>query len=113
MMKGILIDLDGVLNQYYGNYNANYIPPPAVGVEKFLKKLHENYKITIFTTRDIKLTAEWLKTYLLDKYVYDITNEKRPCYIFVDDRAICHNGDFNSTLKMINDFNVHWENSVR
>jgi len=113
MNKDIFIDLDGVLNQYYGNYNADYIPPPAVGVDEFLKELYENYKITIFTTRDIELTKKWLKTYLLDKYVYDVTNKKRPCYIFVDDRAICHNGDFDATLRMINNFNVHWENSAR
>lgn len=35
----ILIDLDGVLNQYKGNYDENYIPKIKEGAEEFKKKL--------------------------------------------------------------------------
>lgn len=61
MIKTIAIDLDGVLNTYCGNYNENEIAPPKEGVHEFLAKLAENYKIEIFTVRNTKLTAKWLK----------------------------------------------------
>ena len=35
--KTILIDLDGVLNEYVGKYDTNFIPKPKNGVDKFLE----------------------------------------------------------------------------
>ena len=43
--KVILLDLDGVLNTYNGNYDENYIPEMREGAAEFLKKLHARYKI--------------------------------------------------------------------
>ena len=109
--KVILIDLDGVLNKYVGNFDKNFIPEPAFGVEKFLSNLNTLYTIKIFTTRDKKLTQEWLKAYKLDGYIKSITNKKIPCFLHIDDRAICHKGDFNSTMEEIKKFEVYWKSS--
>ena len=35
--KLILIDLDGVLNEYKGDYKENYIHPPKPDTKEFLK----------------------------------------------------------------------------
>ena len=40
--RTILIDLDGVLNEYKGNFNKDFIPEMKVGVNEFLEKLFKN-----------------------------------------------------------------------
>ena len=49
--KTILVDLDGVLNTYNGNFDENYIPPLREGAYDFLMRLSEKYNILIFTSR--------------------------------------------------------------
>ena len=44
--------MDGVLNNYNGNFDENFIPEIKTGVKEFLEKLSLNYKIKIFTTRN-------------------------------------------------------------
>ena len=109
MKKTILIDLDGVLNQYAGNYQDDFIPPPAEGVKDFLSILSKNFNIIVFTTRNSDITSEWLRKNSLDKYIIEITNIKKPCFLYVDDRAVCHKGNFRSTIEQINNFNAYWE----
>lgn len=108
--KTILIDLDGVLNQYDGSYDKDVIPPIKYGAREFLEVLNEVFKIVIFTTRPIKLTSEWLDKNNINQYVYDITNVKIPAFLIVDDRAICYNGNYDETLNKIINFVVHWKN---
>ena len=45
----------------------------------------------------------------LDEYICEITNIKKPCFLYIDDRAICHKGNFESTIEQINNFNTYWE----
>ena len=39
--KTILIDLDGVLNTYTGDFDENIIPPIKEGAYEFIKKLYK------------------------------------------------------------------------
>lgn len=108
--KKLLIDLDGVLNEYTGNYDENFIPPLKNGAKEFLENFpKENYEIKIFTTRNRLLTSKWLIDNDLDKIVSDVTNIKEPAYLYIDDRCILFNGDFKETLKQIDNFKVHWK----
>ena len=45
----------------------------------------------------------------IDKYFKDVTNVKYPAYIYLDDRAIKFEGDYNKTLEEIENFTVHWK----
>lgn len=47
----LLIDLDGVLNTYCGEYKKDYIPPIKDGAHDFLKSVYDNYILVLFTTR--------------------------------------------------------------
>ena len=110
MPKILLIDLDGVLNTYNGNFNKDIIPKPRDGVQEFLKELAKNYLIEIFTVRNKKLTCKWLQENNLDKYVYDITNVKNPyTSIIIDDRALRFNGNFEQTFLEIQNFVPYWK----
>lgn len=106
----ILVDLDGVLNEYgKEDYNENYIPPMKKGAEKFLQKLSKYAKLKLFTTRNSLLATKWLIANGIDKYFTDVTNVKSTAFLHIDDRAICFNGDFEQTLKEIQEFKVYWK----
>ena len=107
--KRILIDLDGVLNDYgYEKYDENVIPNIKEGADEFLKCLSEIGELYLFTSRNLLLAAKWLIKNNLDKYFKDVTNIKHPSFLLIDDRAICFNGDFNRTLEKIKNFKVYW-----
>ena len=109
-MKTLFIDLDGVLNEYDGNYEENYIPPLKDGALDLLKKLSQDYKIKIFTTRDKNLAYKWICSNNLEEYVFEVTNVKEPAYAYIDDRNINFNGNYNKLYNDIKNFNVWYRN---
>lgn len=106
--KRILIDLDGVLNTYNGNFEECVIPPIKKGAKTFLKELYKNYELYIYTTRNLLLTAKWLIENNIDKYFKEITSVKIPAFLFLDDRALNFKGDYKTTLKEIYLFKTYW-----
>lgn len=102
--KTILVDLDGVLNEYNGNFDENIIPEIKDGAIEFIQNLHQNFTIKVFTTRNKILTAKWLIENNLDKYISDITDIKEPAYLHIDDRCICFDGNYNNTINQIQNF---------
>ena len=108
--KKILIDLDGVLNEYgKEKYDENYIPEIKQGAVEFLEKLSDFAELYLFTSRNIMLSTKWLIKNKIDKYFKDVTNIKIPSYLYIDDRTICFNGNFETTLKKIIEFKPYWK----
>ena len=105
-MKTLLIDLDGVLNTYTGGFDPNFIPPIKDGAVEFLKNLSKNYEIKLFTTRNKLLATKWLIENKIDSYFQDITNTKDVCFLYIDDRCIKFDGDYNSLKHQIENFKV-------
>ena len=62
--KKILIDLDGVLNEYgkneYGKdkFNENYIPEIKIGAYEFIEKLSKQAELYLFTSRNLMLATK-------------------------------------------------------
>ena len=109
--KRILIDLDGVLNEYgHEPFNENYIPEIKEGAEEFLKELNKKADLYLFTTRNLLLSVKWLINNKIDAYFKDVTNVKIPSYLHIDDRCICFRGKYQDTLEEIKNFKVHWKN---
>ena len=102
--KTILVDLDGVLNTYTGNFDKDVIPPIKNGAYEFLKELSKDYTVKIFTTRNRLLTSEWVINNGLKDYVDDVTNVKDVSYLLIDDRCINFNGDFCNLKEKIDNF---------
>ena len=107
--KTILIDLDGVLNTYNGEYDENFIPPIKDGAKEFLQNLSANYKVNIFTTRNLLLTSKWLNDNDLSEFIDDITNIKKPSYLIIDDRCINFDGNYDNLIDKINHFKVWYK----
>ena len=109
----LLIDLDGVLNQYgKEKYNEFTIPKIKDRAKEFIKKLYSlnKYDLVLFTTRNMLLASKWLIKNKLDIYFKDITNTKIPATIHIDDRALNFNGNYEETLAKIKDFKTYWKN---
>ena len=104
--KTILIDLDGVLNEYTGQFDENFILHIKDGALDFIRNLSADYKVKIFTSRNLLLASEWVIKNELAEYIDDVTNIKTPCYLFVDDRCIKFNGNYKELRTQIDSFNV-------
>lgn len=109
MKKTILIDLDGVLNQYDGNFKADYIPPIREGAAEFVEKLANKFDLKLFTTRDKELAKKWLESNDLEKYFTDVTNTKVPAVLLIDDRCIKFEGNYNETSNIVENFTPWWK----
>ena len=107
--KTILLDLDGVLNTYTGNYDENFIPPIKDGVHEFVEKLSQNFDVKIFTTRNKLLASKWIIENKLDKFVSDVTDFKSPAYLTIDDRCLNFRGDYNKILDDVEHFTVWYK----
>ena len=107
--KKILIDLDGVLNTYTGNFDEHFIPPIKEGAYEFLKELSNQYSVKIFTTRNTLLASEWVVQNGLQDFIDDVTNVKVPSYLLIDDRCITFRGDFADIKNQIDSFHVWYK----
>ena len=108
--KRILIDLDGVLNEYgKEKYDENHIPKIKEGAKDFIEKLSEDAELYLFTSRNLMLSVKWLIENNLDKYFADVTNIKIPSYLYIDDRTVCFRGDYDKTINDIKGFRVYWK----
>lgn len=106
----VCVDLDGVLNDFDGWKGADYFHEPRPGAAEFLRSLCEaGYSVVVFTVRWREHVEAWLARHDLARYVAEVTDKKPPAHVYVDDRAICFQGDFETTLSQIARFKAHWE----
>ncbi len=108
--KKILIDLDGVLNEYGKEpYDENSIPDIKDGAVDFIKELNKIAELYLFTSRNLMLSTKWLVKNKIDQYFKDVTNIKIPSYLYIDDRCICFKGNYDKTLNDAKQFEVYWK----
>lgn len=101
--RTLLIDLDGVLNTYNGNYNPDFIPPMREGAKEFLLELQEKFELVLFTTRPKSLAQQWCFENGLLECFEDITDKKKSAWLIIDDRCLTFNGNFEDlTLQILN-----------
>lgn len=105
--RTILIDLDGVLNIYNGQYDEFFIPPMAPFAYEFIKKLSMDYKIVIFTSRNLLIASKWVMDNKLENFISDVTNVKIPAFLIIDDRCINFSGNFSELRDKIDNF-IPW-----
>ena len=105
----IVLDFDGVLNQYTGWKGENYLYKPRPGTKEFLEQLQQEYTIIILSARSPTSILSWLEQYELDQYIHQVTNKKPPAQVYLDDRGLKFEGDYQETLEQIRTFKTHWE----
>ena len=106
----VCVDLDGVLNAFDGWRGADFFHPPRPGAREFLESLNaRGYRVVVFTVRWAPHVQDWLARHGLAELVSEVTDRKPPAHVYVDDRAVCFEGDFAATLQRIGGFKAHWE----
>ena len=104
------VDLNGVLDAYTGWKGARHFDPPRPGARAFLDALAaRGFRIVVFTTRYADDVWAWLRQYGLADRITEVTDRKPAAHVFIDDRAVCFRGDFDATLREIDEFAAHWE----
>jgi hypothetical protein len=108
----VCVDLDGVLNAFDGWKGGEYFHPPRPGAREFLQELNDRgYEVVVFTVRWGPHVEKWLAENGLSEHVSTVTDKKPPAHVYIDDRAICFDGDFYSALEKVASFKAHWEQS--
>jgi hypothetical protein len=106
----VCVDLNGVLDAYTGWKDPDHWDPPRAGARAFLESLHAHgFDVVVFTTRHPTGVRRWLREHHLHDLVLAVTRRKPPAHVFIDDRAICFQGDFDQALKQVIGFKAHWE----
>lgn len=108
-LKRVCVDFDGVLNEYKGYNGPAKLYEPKKGVKEFLKKLSEQYNVVVFTARPLEQVVDWLVKYGLLGFIHKVTDVKEPAMVYLDDRAVRFDNDFDKALDEIGSFKTYWE----
>jgi hypothetical protein len=109
---GILsMDFDGVMNTYVGYDGEDNLYEPREGLEAFLEKCKDLgfHTFYIHSARNPEKIKEWLVEHGFDGWFKKVSKEKLPADVYLDDRAVCFNGDFEDAYLEILCFKVHWD----
>lgn len=108
----VCVDLDGVLNLFDGWRAPEFFHPVRPGARDFLRELDAaGFDVVVFTVRYAPWVERWLEESGLAPLVKGVTDRKPPAHVYLDDRAVCFQGDFGRALAQIRRFKAHWEDA--
>lgn len=109
MKPTIVMDFDGVIHSYVSGWQGlDIIPdPPVEGIEDCIKLLREKYRVVVVSSRTSSLTGRYAVEKYLDEHnieVDDVCCEKPPALAYIDDRAICFDGNPEALMSKVEEF---------
>jgi hypothetical protein len=120
--KVVAVDFDGVINSYISGWKGpTETDAPVLSAAESLQMLYNRgYRIIIFSTRantqeGIDTIREYLRKHTENNELADtieITDQKPIADMYIDDRAIPFTGDWEETLKRIEEFKPWTEKSL-
>jgi hypothetical protein len=120
--KVVAVDFDGVINSYISGWKGpTETDAPVLSAAESLETLYNRgYKVIIFSTRantqeGIDTVREYLRRHTKNNELADaieVTDQKPIADMYIDDRAIPFNGDWEETLKRIEEFKPWTEKSL-
>ncbi len=113
MKQTVIVDFDGVIHSYSSGWKGadTVADLPTDGAREAIAKLREEYIVVVCSSRchqpgGIEAIRAWLR--LHDIEVDDVTNDKPPHIVTIDDRALRFNGDWQEVLDGIKTAGVPW-----
>lgn len=110
MKKTVVFDFDGVIHSYKSGWQGvTCIPdPPTPGVDDAIQAVRNaGYEAVVVSIRCATPEGlEAVKVWLADHEIAvdNVLAEKPPAIVYIDDRAICFNGDCTNLLHQIQSF---------
>ena len=105
----ICLDFDGVIHSYQSGWQGETIIPdsPIHGVDKAIARLRKDYRVVVFSARcrsdeGVEAIRSWLAKHQIE--VDDVCRDKPAAHLYVDDRAICFDGNWDQTISDIHQF---------
>lgn len=112
MKQTVVFDFDGVIHSYSSGWKGAIVIPdaPVPGIKEAIESIREQYFVVVVSSRcaapgGMEAIEEWLEKW--DIVVDDIAKEKPPAVVYIDDRAICFDGNPMNLLYQIVNF-VPW-----
>lgn len=109
-MKTICFDFDGVIHSYVSGWKGlEVIPdPPVSGIKELIQHLREQgYRVVVQSSRcNIEEGKVAVENYLSSNgiEVDGVFSDKPPAIVYIDDRAICFDGDVSNLYGAISSF---------
>ncbi len=110
MKKTVVFDFDGVIHSYTSGWQKPHIipDPPVPGIKEAIAEIRAaGYSVVVVSTRCS--TPEGMRA--VKNYLYDnditvdgVKMEKPPAIVYIDDRAICFDGNPVTLLGKIQNF---------
>lgn len=109
-MKTVVLDFDGVIHSYKSGWKGLTVIPddPVPGIRQAISDIREaGYEVIVVSSRcsspeGVLAIAKYLEAHEI--YVDGIREKKPPAIVYIDDRAICFNGNANELLEKIQQF---------
>lgn len=110
MKKTVVFDFDGVIHSYTSGWQgiAEIPDPPVEGMREAIEEIRAaGFEVVVVSTRSkdpigSRAVEEYLKKH--DIEVDAVMATKPPAIVYVDDRAICFDGNAAALLEKINNF---------
>lgn len=110
MKQTVVFDFDGVIHSYTSGWKGvEVIPdPPVPGIKEAIDDIRAaGYEVVVVSTRcadpeGMIAVFQYLKRNGIE--VDDIRKEKPPAIVYIDDRAICFDGNPTTLLGKIQNF---------
>ncbi|MBP2650903.1 MAG: hypothetical protein H6Q74_1728 [Firmicutes bacterium] len=105
----VIFDFDGVINSYTSKWQgATIMPdPPVPGIREVIAEIRRYYRVVVVSSRCYHAGGiEAIKKWLIENNITvdDVTGEKPPAVVIVDDRAITFDGKPEGLLEKIKAF---------
>lgn len=112
MKQTVVFDFDGVIHSYTSGWQGmdNIPDPPVPGIREALEEIHNaGYDIVVVSTRchtldGMKAITKYLEKYDMYQFISGVNADKPPAIVYVDDRAICFDGEPTTLLEKIKAF---------
>jgi len=109
--KTVCLDFDGVIHSYTSGWlGVSCIPdPPVKGTREAIECLRTDYIVKVYSTRcRVSSGLRAIKEYLAEHFIVvdEVCRYKPPAIIYVDDRGIQFNGNWNETIRAIYGFKL-------
>ena len=119
MKKTVVFDFDGVIHSYTSGWKGtSVIPdPPVPGIKEAISDIRcAGYEVVVVSTRCATIEGHGaVRAWLIDNEIEvdAVKTEKPPAVVYIDDRAICFDGNPDNLLNKIIGFEPWYKNTVK